>query len=104
MWDYDPPLVLHMEAYVSLVMIPYIDDALIIIVGMIGGRMQGLNVPIGSDILHVSYASFSKENIWKTMISTLDLLSPYRMIHFVNLSPWEEHFMDGLIGGHSVHE
>ena len=57
MWDYDPPPVLHMVAYVSLIMIPYIDDVLIIIVGMIGGMMHGLNVPIGSEILHIYYAS-----------------------------------------------
>ena len=81
MWDYDPPPLFHMTAYVSLIMIPYIDDFLIIIVGMIVGRMQGLNVPIGSEILHVSYDLFFRENIGKTMISTLDLLLPYEVSH-----------------------
>ena len=57
MWDYDPPPLLYMTAYVYLVLIPYIDDVLILIVGMVGGRMQGLNMAIGSEMLHVSYAS-----------------------------------------------
>ena len=55
MWDYDPPPLLHMVVYVSLVLIPYIDDVLIIFMGMIGGRMEGLDVPFGRDILHVYY-------------------------------------------------
>ena len=80
-WDFDPPPVLHMKAYVSLVMTPYIDDVLILIVGMIGGRMQGFNVPIGSEILHVTYASFFREDIGKTMIATLDILFPYEASH-----------------------
>ena len=100
MWDYDPPPKFHMVAYVSLVMIPYIDDVLILIVGMIGGRIQGLNVPIGSEIFHVSYASCFMENIGKTMIYTLDLLFPYEVSHWHLMSTWEENFMEGLIGRH----
>ena len=104
MWDYDPPPVLHMATYVSLVMIPYIDDVLILIMGMIGGRMQGLNVSLGSEILHVSYASCFMENIGKTMIATLDILFPYEVSHWHLMSTWEENFMEGLIGRHLVHE
>ena len=31
MWDYDPPPLLHLIVYVSLVLIPYVDDVLIIV-------------------------------------------------------------------------
>ena len=52
----------------------------------------------------ISYASCFRENIEQHMIATLDLLFPYGMSHLVNLSIWEEHFMDGLIRGHLVYE
>ena len=104
MWDYDPPPILHMESYVSLVLIPYINDVLIIILGMIGGRMQGFNIPIRRDILHVSYASCFKENIGQTMIATLDLFLPYEVSHLHLMSTWEDNFMEGLIGRHLVYE
>ena len=99
-----PPPVLHMTASVSFILIPYIDDVLIIVVGMIGGMTYGLYVPIGSEILHISYASCFREKIGQHMIATLGLLFPYGMSHLVNLNIWEEHFMDGLIEGHLVHE
>ena len=98
MRDYDPPPLLHMEAYVSLVLIPYINDFHILIMGMNGGRMGGLSMTFGGDILHVSYASCLRENIGKTMIATVDLLLPYEMSHLHLMSTWEEDVMEGLIG------
>ena len=59
---------------------------------------------IGSDILHVSYASCFRENIGQTTIATLDLLLPYEMSHLHLMRTWEEHFMEGLIGRHLVYE
>ena len=48
LWDYDSPPVFHMAASVSLILIPYVDNVLIIVVGMIGGMTHGLDGPIGS--------------------------------------------------------
>ena len=104
MWDYDPPPFFHMAVYVSLVLIPYIDDVLILIMGMNGGRMHGLNMPIGREILHVSYASCFRHNIGRTMIATLYLLLPYEMSHLHLMSTWEEHFMEELISIHLAYE
>ena len=103
-WDYDPPPLLHMAAYVSLVLIPYIDDVFILIIGMNEGRMQGLNMPFGRDILHVSYSSCFMEKIGQTMIATLDLFLPYEMSHLHLMSTWEEHFMEGWIGRKLAYE
>ena len=52
MLDYDPPPLLDMVAYVSLVLIPYIDDVVILIMGMNGGMKGGVNMPFGREILH----------------------------------------------------
>ena len=103
MWDYDPPPLLHMAAYIYLVLIPYIDDVLILIVVMIGGRMGGLNMPFGREILHVSYTSCFRENIGQTIIATLDLLLSCGMSHLDLMRTWEENFMEGLIGRHLVY-
>ena len=73
----------------SLILIPYVDDVLIIVVGMIGGMTHGLDVPIGNEILHISYSSCFRENIGKYVIATLYLLFHYGMSHLRNLSTWE---------------
>ena len=88
MWDYDPHPLLHKVVYVHLVLIPYIDDVLIIFMGMIGGRMEGLDVPFGKDILHVSYATCFREKIGQTMIATLDILLPCGMSHLHLMRTW----------------
>ena len=73
----------------TLIMIPYVDDVFIIVVGVIGEMTHGLDVPIRDEILHIYYVSYFKENIAQSMISTLDLLFPYGMSHLGNLSIWE---------------
>ena len=104
MLEYDPPPLLHITTFVSLVLIPYIDDVLILIMGMNGGRMGGVNMPFGRDIIHVSYATFFRENIGKTMIASLDVLLPCGMRHLHLMRTWEENFMEGLIGRHLAYE
>jgi len=105
MWDYDPPPLLHMEDYIYLVLIPYIDDVLIHFMGMIGGGMKVLDVPFWRYIVHVSYASCFRENIGKTMIASLGLLLPCGTSHFhLMRTVREENFMEGLIGRHLVYE
>ena len=89
MWGYDPPPLFHLVLYVSLVLIPYIDDVLIIFMVMIRGRMEGLDVPFGREILHGSYVSYFWESIGPSMIATLGLFFPYGMSHLGNLSTWE---------------
>ena len=93
MWDYDPPPFLHIVVCMYLVLIPYIDDVLIIFMGMIGGNMGGLYVPYGRDIIHVHYATCFKEDLGQTMIFSLDLLLPCGMNHLHLMRTLEENFM-----------
>ena len=72
-----------------LVFLPYIDDVLILIMGINGGRMGGLKMPFGRETLHVYYATCFKENLGKTMSVTLDLFLPYEMSHLHLMSTWE---------------
>ena len=82
MWDYDPPQFVQIYVCMYLVLIPYIDDVLIIFMGMFGGMMGGIYVPYGRKILHVHYATFFREKIGKTMFVSFELLSPYGMDYF----------------------
>ena len=93
-----------MVVYMYLVLIPYIDDVLIIFMGMIGGRMEGLDVTFGRDILHVSYVSCFRENIGQTIIASLVIFLPCEMSHLNLMRTWEEYFMEGLIGRHLAYE
>ena len=72
--------------------------------GMIGGRMEGLDVPFGREILHVHYAICFRENLGQTMIVSLDLLLPYGMNHLHLMRTWEENFMEGWNGRHLDYE
>ena len=97
---------LHFCIYIflSLVLIPYIDDVIILIMGMNGGRMGGLNMPFGREILQVSYASCFWKNIGKTTIASLGLFLPYGMSQLHHMSTWEDNFMEGWIGRHLYYE
>ena len=95
MWDYDPPPFLHISVCMYLVLIPYIDDVIILIMGMFGGRMEGLEVPFGREIIHVHYATCFRENIGKTMFGSFELLSPCGMDYLHLMRTLEEEFMEG---------
>ena len=97
MWDYDPPPFFHIVVYMYLVLIPYIDDVLILIMGMNGGRMGGLIMPFGRDTLHFYYATCFRENIGQTMFVSFELLSPYGMDYLHLMRTLEEKFMEGWI-------
>ena len=77
MWDYDPPPCTHISVYLYIVLIPYIDDVLVLFMGMNGGRREGMHVPYGLTTLHVLYALYFREGIGKTMVVSCDSLFPY---------------------------
>ena len=76
MWDYDPPPYAQIFVCIFIVLIPYIDDARVLFMGIYGGRREGIYVPYEMDILHVIYATCFRENIRKTMLISCTLLSP----------------------------
>ena len=66
--------------------------------------MGGLHMPFRRDILHVHYATCFREEIWKNMIVSLDLLLLCGMSHLHLMRTWEENFMEGWIGRHLDYE
>ena len=103
MWDYDPPPHAQIYVYVYVVLLPYLDDIVVLFMGMYGGRMGGLYLPHGMDILHVPYVSYFREKIGKTMFLSGDLLSPCGMDYLHLMRTLEEKFMEGWIGEHLAH-
>ena len=95
MWDYDPPPYAQIYVCMYVVLIPYIDDVLVIFMGMYGGRMGGMYVPYGMEILHVYYATCFRENIGPAMFVSFELLSPYGMDYLHLMRTLEEQFMEG---------
>ena len=57
MWDYDPPP--HAQIYVCIhvIMLPYLDDIVVLFMGLYGGRMGSLYVPHRMENLYVPYAT-----------------------------------------------
>ena len=63
MWDYHPPPYVQFSVFKHIVLIPYLDDVLVLFMGMYGGREEGWHVPHGMTTLHVLYVSHFKESI-----------------------------------------
>ena len=104
MWDYDPPPFMQISVCMYLVLIPYIDDVLILFMGFFGGRMGGMYMPYGREALHVHYATCFRENIGKTMFVSFELLSPCGMDYLHLMRTLEEKFMEDWIGRHLAYE
>ena len=88
MWDYDPPPLLHLIVYVSLVLIPYVDGVLIIAGDMIGGVTHWLDVSIGDETSHIS--SCFKGIMGNYMATTIHHLFPYEGSHMIELCLWDK--------------
>ena len=73
MWDYDPPPYAQISSCLYIVFLPYIDDILVIFMGMYRGRMGGMYVPHGMDNIYVSYPTCFREIIGSTMLASFEL-------------------------------
>ena len=104
MWDYEPPPCAQIFDCLHIVLIPYIDDVLVIFMGMYGVRREGMHVPYGMATLHIIYVSYFQESIGKTMFVSCDILSPYGMSYFHVMRNLVEQVMDGWFGEHLDHE
>ena len=82
------PLLLHMAASMTFIMIPYVDDVLIIFGDMIGGMTHRLDVSIGNETSNI-YSCF-KGSMGHYMAATLHHLFPYEGSHMIDLCLWEE--------------
>ena len=74
MWDYDQPPYVHLYVSLYIIFLPYIDDMLVLFVGIYGGRMRGMHVPDELKFLHVSCVIYFRGDIRKTMNVSHEIL------------------------------
>ena len=79
MWDFDPPP--HAQIYVCayVIILPYLDDIVVLFMGLYGGRMGSLYVPHGMELLYVPHATCFRERIAPTMFVSVEFLTPCGM-------------------------
>ena len=100
MCDYDPPPHAQISVCMYVFFLPYIDDILVIFMGMYGGRMGGMYVPHGMETLYVSYATCFRVRIGSAMFVSFVLLTPCGMDYLHLMRTLEEQFMEAWIGEH----
>ena len=104
MWDYDPPPCAPISICLCIVLIPYIDDVLVLFMGMNGGRREGKHVPYGMTTLPVLSVLYFKEGIGQTIVVSCDSLFPYGRSCLHLMRTLLEQVMDGWVGDHLAYE
>ena len=79
MLDYEPPPYVHLFVFLDIILLPYIDDMLVLFMGMNGGRREGIHVPYGMTVLPILSIFYFREGIGQTMVVSCDSLFPWGM-------------------------
>lgn len=79
MWDYDPAPHAQIFVYMYVMMLPYLDDIVVLFMRLYGGRMGILYVPHGMETLYVPHDICFRESIGSTMFVSLEFLTPCGM-------------------------
>ena len=103
MWELDPPP--HAQISVCLyVLLSYIDDVIVLFMGMFGVRMRNICVPYGMETLYVPYDTCFRESIGAKMFVSYDFLTPCGMDFSHLILTLGEQFMEGWIGEHLAYD
>ena len=89
MRDHCPSPLLHMAASMTLIVIPYVDDVLIFVGNMIGGKAHWLDVSMGEEISHTFYASCFKGSMGDGIVTTIYHLFLYEVGHMIAWNTWD---------------
>ena len=81
-----------------IILNPYLDDVLVLFIGMYGGRREGIHEPYRMATPHVIYVSYFRENIGQTMFVSYDLLSSYEMNYLYLMRNFVQQVMEGWFG------
>ena len=103
MWDYDPPPHAPNFVYVFVVLLPYMDDVLVLFLGLYGGRIGCICVPHGMETLFVCFATYFKESRGSAMFFLVAFLTLCGMDHVHLTMNLEGQLMGGWIGEHSTY-
>ena len=85
-------------------LIPYIDDVLVLFMGMNGGRREGMHVPYEMNTLPVISVLYFREGFGKTIVVSCDSLFLYGRICLHLMRTLLGKVMDGWFGDHLAYE
>ena len=104
MWDFDPSPQAQVSVCIYVILLPYLDDIVVLFMGLYGGRMGSFYVPHGMELLYVPHATCFRESIAPAMFLYVQFLTPYgrSCLHFMR-ALWGQ-VMDGWVGDHLAHE
>ena len=102
-WDYYPPPHAPIFVHVFIVLFPYMDDVLVLFLGLYGGRIGGMCVPHGMEALFLCFATYFMESRCSAMFVSMAFLTPYGMDHEHLIMILERQLMGGWIGEHSAY-
>ena len=71
MWDFDPPPQAQISICIYVVFLPYLDDIVLLFMGLYGGGMGSLYVPHGLELLPVPHATCFRWSIPPAMFISL---------------------------------
>ena len=104
MWDYDPPPYVHLDVCLYIVLLPYIDDMLVLFMGIYGGRMGSMHVPNELKDIHVSCVIYFRGDIRQPMGVSHEILFPCGMNFAHLILNLGKQFMEGWIGEHLAYD
>ena len=100
MWDHEPPLHAQISICIYVIMLPYLDDIVVLFMGLYAGRMGSLYVPHGMENLYVPYATCFTESIGLAMFVSVEFLTPCGIDYVHLIMNLEEKFMEYWIVDH----
>ena len=103
MWDYDPPPLVLIYVYVIVILLPYMDDVLVLFLDFYGGIIRGMCVPHGMETLFVYSSTYFREIMGSDMFVSVKFLTPYEMDHVHLIMNLKGQLMEGWIGEHSAY-
>ena len=93
MWDFDPPPQVKISVCIYVVLLPYLDDIVVLFMGLYGQKMGNLYVPHGLELLPLLHDTCLRCSIASTMFISVEFFTPKGMDYAHIMLALEEQFM-----------
>ena len=104
MWDFRPPPHSQIFVCIYVIMLPYFDDIVVLLMGLYGEGMGNLYVPHGIEPLYLPHATCFRKSIAPTMFISVEFFTPCGMDYVHLMMTLEEQFMLCWLGEHLAYE
>ena len=98
MWGQDPPPYAQLSVCLYVLLLPYLDDIVVLFMGLYGKRVGSVYVPQGLELSPMFHETCFRYSTIPNMFISIDFFSPSGMDHVHAILTLEEQFMgDWLI-------